>query len=597
MTTRFPKNIIWNQNNLSDSFSDLWSSFNLNLTRKLGKLAVSGRLLLNISTTDDAQLGAPPCAFKTFITTDTYIWAAANSHMWHSTASGSAGGPNDPFVQDATSGTPTNLSSNVSDIVAFASALVVTEASDEIYLLAAAGTWSNLSNVLTNSSGLHAMTAFRAQNKCYIVDDNAKGITSLDDNLSTVVKSNSGSQYSLDLVEGSGVNVGSEISCIASNSTRIWIGTINKSGGECKIYAWDGSQASGPNEFYIIKASGVLAITILDDVPVIFDTRGRLSQLNGGTFVEMARLPVQGEMLKLPISTATNRAVHYNGMALIDGRINILINTQLWDTNSTNKENMPSGVWEYTRETGLYHKASVGHTKSGGTIVDYGQQKLSLVGALAEAEVLSTDITQGSVNGRYLLGCRYFTTASATLDGIFYDDTNDTLQKAGSFVTSKIFSPNIQDTWQKLTARFRRFLSSNDKIVVKYRTEEDEPTEGAITWASTTTFTSAVTGYAVGDEVEIIRGVGSGRCAHITDITGTTYTLDETITGATTQTATARFQKWKKIASYNAQTDEWWPFPLSVSSVWIQFKVWILWTGKNEIHDLTLSNKASQKIE
>ena len=601
---KLPQQGIWRQVNLSDKFGDLWSSFNLNLTKKLGTLSISPRLLLNISTTDDAQLGAPPCAFKVFVTTDTFIWAAANAHMWHSTATGSAGGPSDTFVQDATSGTPTTLNSSQTDLEVFNSALYVSAASTNVYKLAAAGTWSTISNGVANSAGNHAMTFFRAQNKLYIIDDNAAGITSINTS-DAIVLSTSDLQYSLnDLVEGAGVNVGSHLSCIDSNSTRIWIGTISQSDNYCRVYAWDGSQASGPNEAYFVDASGILAIEIVDDVPVIFDTKGRLLQLNGGTFVELDRLPLENQSLKLPVSSATGRPVHYNGMRVIDGKINIFINTYLWDTNSTNNERTPSGIWEYTKETGLYHKASVGLSKSGGTITDYGQQKLSLVGAIAEVEVISTDITQGSVNGKFLLGCTYYTDATTTLSGIFYDDTNDTLQKYGYFVTRKIFSDNITDSWQKVYLRIKKLLDSGDLISVKYRTSEDASQEGTITWLDDHSFvvSSTITIDDAGDEVEILQGTGSGKTGHITSHTVAdagnhlVSMQDDTFTGVTTGTAKARFQTWKRAgALFNNQNDEIPSFPLEGKTSWIQLKVCLQNKGKDELNDVILINSVGQK--
>lgn len=592
------------QLNRGDKLGDLWSSFNLNLSRKLGSVLVSGRMLLNINTDDDAQMSAPPAAFRAFITTTADVWAIAGSHMW----STSNGGPDDTFAQDATGSTPTNLSSDNSDMTVMASSIVVT-GSNDIYLLSSSKVWSSLANVLANSSGNHAITYFRGTNKAYIIDDNAAGITSLDDDLSTVVLSTSGSPYSLnDIVEGAGANVGSQLSCIASNSSRVGVGTINVSGSTCKFYTWNGTQASGANESYHLDANGILAVIVVDDVFTIFDTKGRLMQLNGGTFVELARLPLENLSLKISTGVATTRPVHYNGMALIDGNIEILVNAQLLNSGSTVKENCPSGVWCYDRVTrSFYHKRSIGLTKSGGTITDYGASKLSLVGALAEVEVLHADA--GTPNGKVLAGCDYYTTATVTKSGIFYADENDTLQKAGVLVTSKIFSQNITDTWKKVYARFRRFLNSTDKIVIKARVEEDEPTEATITYTSTTTFTvptaSFTTAPAVGDEVEIIQGVGSGRTAHITVVTTSApnyaITVDETITGATTQTAKARFQTWVKLGSYNAQTDEFVKYPIQSNqigaSVWVQIKIWFLFTGKNELHDIIVSNSGNELIE
>lgn len=609
---KLPKTGIWKQNNRSDRFDDLEASFNLDLSTNYGATRISPRMLLNINTDDDAQLSAPPCAFKAFTCSGSddvgastmYLWAIAKNHMWNS-----RGGPNTTFKQDATLNTPTSLNSDQSDLSVAYTKMYVTQASRDVKYIDSSGVWGTIVNGLADSSGLHQMTFFRALKKTYIVDDNGAGISSIENTTPTNVAAST--QYTLnDLVEGSGVALGSQISCIASNTSRIGIGTINSSGSTCKFYTWDGSLGGGgtygPNEEYNLDASGVLSVIVVDDTFVIFDTKGRLMQLNGGTFVELDRLPINGQ-LKLPL-TPTSRPVHYNGMSLVDGNIEILINTQLWDTNSTIKTGCPSGIWCYDRESRtFYHKRSMGLTKSGGTITDYGASKLSLVGALASVEIINATPTQGSINGTILAGCDYYTTATVTKSGIFYDDTNDTLQKTGILITSKIFSDNVSDTWQKAYLRFRKFLSSTDKIIVKYRTNEDEATEATITYTSTTTLTvptaSFTTAPLVGYEIEIIQGVGAGRTAHITAITtnGSNYeiTIDETITGATTQTAKAKFQDWTKIDTFNSQTEDVFKLPVDKgnTSIFVQFKVWFLWTGKNQLYDLIVSSKVNEAIE
>src|SRR3990167_10457906 len=96
----------------------------------------------------------------------------------------------------------------------------------------------------------------------------------------------------------------------------------------------------------------------------------------------------------------------------------------------------------------LYHKSSPGLTKSGGTINDYGAVKLDpdSVGAIAEIDMKNANITIGSLNGTYVVGCRYYTDATTLTTGLFYDDSADSLQKAGYFVTPKIFSQDRKST-------------------------------------------------------------------------------------------------------------------------------------------------------
>lgn len=606
---RLPQNFIWNQGNRGDRLGDLYNSYNLDLTGELGSLRISPRLLLNVSSTDDANLGIP-CAAKNFVANGFIYWAICGAYIYNSIA-----GLNTTFVKDTTSGTPTTCDPNLSDMKLLPDLgyLLVSGASTTVKFLKKDGTWNSCSSTLVDNAGLKAMSYFRGLNKVYIVDESSRSISSIS-NASTpaITAAAASTQYTLyHLVDGT-VN---RISWIRSTNFGVWIGTINFSGEPAKIYFWDGNTGANglyvPNNVYTIQASGSLSCVIENDVPVVLDTKGRLLKLNGGTFEELDRLPFED---RTPTTTyvaynATQQLIHYNGMEIIDGKINLLIRGYLYENGNPNKENLASGIWEYTTKTGLYHKNSIGRTKAADTIVDYGQQKILAVGCL---ESLDTPISV-TYNGTYLAGIRYFINAtsdgSTYYDGLFYNDKADTLQKAGSFTTIKLYSPNITDIWQKIYAIFgRRFLNATDKIVIKARNIENESTEATITYVNTTSFTVAASNFTiapvVGDEVEILQGVGAGRCTHITAVSGTTtltITVDETITGVTTQTAIARFQTWKKLGSYNAQTDDFSKLPIQSdqlgASTWIQFKVWILWTGKNKLSSLIISSKVNEAIE
>lgn len=605
MTIRFPQQNSWKQANIGDRFGDIWSSYNLDLSSRYGNLRVHPRMLLNVATADLANLTAPACAIRAWGTDD--IWVIAKQRMWVI----SNGGPNTAFAQDAASGTPTTLSSDNADMEVMNTALYVSgSASTNVYKLTGAGIWSAIASAKLNSTSTGApevLCYFRALNKLYILDDAGAGIGSIS-SADAVVLASSGSPYSLnDIVGGITNQTGEYLNCMVSNSRRLWIGTINQTDGQCHILAWDGAQAGGVNESYIIDAQGILGMIVIDDVPWAFDTHGRLLSFNGATFTEVAHLPFEIDMPPLANLTATKRLMHYNGITTVGGKINLLLNTTLYNANANVRENIPSGVWEYSKEAGLYHKSSVGHTKAAGAIVDYGQEKLSSVGAIAE---IGTDYYGGlaasGINGTFMCSADYYTTATVTTTGIFYDDSNDTLQKAGYFVIPKVLSSQVRDMVKEAVLRFRKHRSANDKIVVKYRTTEDDPVEATITYTSTTTFTVPTSPFttapAAGDEIEILQGVGAGRTAHIsgTPTSGGgnyTITVDETITGATTQTAKARFQTWKKLGSYNAQTDDIFEVPISDNSVWCQIKVWLLWTGVNEIYDLTVGSSANQPIK
>lgn len=115
------------------------------------------------------------------------------------------------------------------------------------------------------------------------------------------------------------------------------------------------------------------------------------------------------------------------------------------------------------------------------------------------------------------------------------------LPNRGYFITPRLNSINIQETYPMMYLKFRP-LGADDSILIKYRvvdkdsinvqTREAQNSRGG-TWTSTTTFTSILdlSTVEVGDEVEIVGGVGAGLLAHVSTITenaGTyTVTLDE----------------------------------------------------------------------
>jgi len=101
--------------------------------------------------------------------------------------------------------------------------------------------------------------------------------------------------------------------------------------------------------------------------------------------------------------------------------------------------------------------------------------------------------------------------------------------------------------------------------------------------------------FAVGDEVEVTRGTGGGQIEHITAISYSnptyTVTLENAVTGAT-GTASARFQKWKKIGTASNQTIDFSGFPIEKPSNWIQLKVVMYFTGKDELNEVELKSDA-----
>lgn len=583
----------WTQPNTSDSLPNIWASKGIDLTENEGKVRLGKKLIINTRTSDDANLSSYPVGFKTIGGKKITAAGTGSGTAFYTSTSYPSGAT---FTSISASNSPQLVDSTLSDIEISNGYLYVTQASNSVAWTADGSTWSSQFTVGGSDSGsTHMLTSYGG--RTYMTKLQSSILSW--DSSNTVATTG---QYTIQL----GNSDSNVITFIRSASSRIWIGTVNTLGGKGYVYEWDGS-SSQTTKSYRLEAQGALACIIKDDVPYIVDSNGVLIYWNGGTFKELARFNRRtNKLLYNAASKTNNRFIHPNGMSIVKGKINININGTNYDGNSSSEETIPSGVWEYDTTHGLYHKYSYSLTKSSEDATDLGQYKVSGVGALSDLNIPYNDSTR---NGTFLCGATYYTNASSTSSGIFYDDSNDTKQKGGYIDTFKVYSPNVTETWQSLYYRYRKLLSSGDKIVVKYRTEEVEPTTISITWStvgsSTTTFTTSdanIANYAVGDEVEGLQGTGSGMCSHIVSISapsGGTYTVvvDEVYTGAT-GTAKIRLQKWIKLGS-NIYGDKNPYFnnlqlPTTSTSSWVQFKVFMMMTGRGELEDINLQTKESQ---
>jgi hypothetical protein len=599
------------QSNTSDVLGTMQNSFNIDLQENVGKMRVGKRMLIGSTISDVASMYCPVAfayAYKTG--SDSSIFSLTGNNGGTGRVSYQAGIHNNA-TQDATSNSPADIDNRYSDMMVASNGYLYATSGDTLYEMDGNGNWSATTRSLSGSTSTHMLTSYAG--RLYITDL-YNSITSCDissgamGTLSTV-----GNSYHVRLGLDSEASV---ITFIRSSASRIWIGTINRRGGKGYIHEWDG-QSTAVTRSYRLESSGALSCVIKDEIPYVVDTNGDLLAFNGGTFQKLTGFYRKNRKTKLinPLSSYNNRFIHPNGISVIDGKVNILINNLNNDYTGTIEETIHSGIYEYTPENGLVHKHSFGLTNSAGTISDYGQIRVKQVGALSE--IIIRDSATSTTNGSFLAGVRLYTDATTEAGYIFYDDTNDTLQKYGYFITPQIESSQLTDTWQKIFVKNKKLINSSDRIYIKSRTEEDTGVEATITFTSTTTFTvlnSAVdiSQYwtaGTGGEVEITQGIGGGKCSHITNavnVAGTwTVTVDETYTGATTQTAKARFMKWNKLKtinnaeSINTQVQQFTEFPIpeyDQNDTFIQFKICFLFSGKNEMHSLNIISKTNQPL-
>jgi hypothetical protein len=594
------------QTNRSDTLGNLWATFNCDLWTNLGKLRTT-RLLKTVDGSTLTAMTDVPCAFKYYIenASNFTIFMLASPYVFAATKNHTAPVQ---FTSSYYSGSPSDISSVYSDMEYMVDsnnhgALYITGSGTTVHKFIAGSGWTNIS--AGTSSYKHIVCVYGLINsgtqKLYMTDQG--GVISIDSN-GTV--NTLGNPYTL-IFNNSGLQT--QAYFMKAGSDRIWLGIGSSSAGsglitKGQIYEWDGI-SNAPSVTHVIDAGAPISCVIKDDIPYVMDSNGRLLWWNGGTFKELARLPLDDKSLAGMFDIVP--FVHYNGMSVVNGKINILVNGE--GQNGLNFERCPSGIWEYDEKMGLYHKFSISNAlvANGNTPNDWGHSKIASMGALTE---IKPEDSSTSATGQFMVGASVYTAATGTVSypAVFINDTYTSVsaytatQRSGYFVTSKLESMEIQDVWQKIYIKYKPLQSSSSRIIAKYRTTQVAPLDNVVvTWTSTTTFTcstATISGYTTGDEVEILGGAGAGLCAHIVtaiDNSGTTtVTIDESQNN-TSGSGFARFQHWIKMgADISDQTSTWKNLSVAKAATWVQFKIYMLATREDEFEQL-LSVSESHK--
>lgn len=560
------KNNDFIQTNTGDGKGTIWASKNTDPELNKGKINVSKVLGFRANTDENANLGAPASGFafsSTAHSSTKRYYAVADDRVWYSVSNNPDSG-----WEEITS-TPTDCDLD-SDIIDFNSKIYVATNNYLKKWTSGAG-WGNINAI---SAAPHSMTVYA--NRLYVSDgDNIESMNTAE----TYVTSGS---YTIDLASTTGTS--QLITKIASVSDGIWIATLftNLSSGE--MIFWDGVTENVASARYKIPR-GALAMTIKDDRPYIIDSSGKTRVFDGTTFVEIGRLPLSDEELFGFNDTSNERWVHPNGMIVVGDEIYILVNNTRNESSYDVIERMPAGIWAWNKDLGLYHKYSFSQIDlSGPTVTDYGAFNLAQTGALFRADTTGGNAVDRIHQSEVLAGIKYYSDATTTKAAIGITDVANTIKKAGYFVTAQIGAEEVGEQWQKIVALYDRFKNSTDKIIIKYRTSEDSPIYATGTWSADDILRSSndLSSVENGDEIEVLQGVGAGLCTHIKSITNTyRIVIDETITGMS-GTCKFRVQKWSKIgdiADMNG-TFESMKFEANASA-WIQFKVFIIGTGRS----------------
>lgn len=586
MIVDIPRQIPWKQKNVGDIIGSIWSTRNVNFKKEVGFVEPSHKLIvttLSGVTDNPTDLAVAFCKEQGTIggLARTRWWALAGTSVYQtSTESGD-------FDEDDSASLPTITDGkSEGDLKAFNGRVYAAFGTELERRLGSA--WTNISSALPADKKILEKYADRL----YIASDTT--IASMD--TSEVVSTTGANTLDIDTA----TNENLTISCMRKVSNGLWIGTYNNQGGRAKVMFWDGVTQNTVEVLKEVESGMVMAMTIKDDVPYILDNRGVLSRWNGYYFEEVDRLDLDYKQLyRFDTFSSSDRWIHFNGMQTIDDEILMAINTRMEDTDDTQIPRTPSGIYAWNKDIGIYHKHSFTSQQDDTTVTDMGQVEVVEVGAIysmVDDEENQSNIDQSDFFVAFAYKSDNSTTkyAIAKQDKRGLDLNSASRTTVGIITFTKWFAEEVEEKWKDLFAFIRPFENSTDKIVLKCREKEYTPLETNITWVDTTSFTSTDAGWATVKtnfdagkdyEFEGLQGDGAGFLAHITDISesGGTYTvtLDETITGATTNTAKARIDRWDKVADFTDQdeVDTYIKFNPDRASTWIQYKLYMI--GEN----------------
>jgi len=360
-------------------------------------------------------------------------------------------------------------------------------------------------------------------------------------------------------------NVGYYVSWIKATKNNIYIGLANKKGNGFGSQIAEYDYYNDRLRIIEYKEVGTIGFIYNNEIFVI-DGRGYIKQFMGNYFKTIKRFPISfvyGSYMTLP---------HRNGIAVIEDLIKFNIPSNQFYNGQY------SGIWTFEPETQkLYHETSFTYVKSSAN--GSGESSTTNdVGALYPI---------GQSTGFYFAGANVNTSFDSSIGGIFAIPLN--IGSAGgsnrcNFTTQKIPAGTRSANFTKLIIKYDPSLNTGSQtgtIIAKYRIKNptfNSQTTDKGTWLTSTTFTalSLVSGVAVGDEITILKGHGSGHIAHITNINGTTITIDEAFSGFTaTNTFIYGVNNWKKIeptGTDNSLHSIVYPIPAGEAE-WIQFKI------------------------
>lgn len=318
-----------------DGFADVISSRALDFS-KMGDMALSAPPIALYTTNDDAD----------FLNTQAIV---ADENLYYIITTGNVFllAPGTGAITEATTTGMPNLTV-ATDGVPFAGEILIS-ADNTVYSFNAT-TWTSRITSLTPSIP-HPLCVFENRNTLCVGDGNVVRQYSTGYSEDTTNKLTIPSQYT--------------ITWMRWKQNVLFIGTRNITGGQAKIFIWNGSGSSAQQGYGIACDWAYSAADYLSSIAVL-TSAGQILRFNGGGFDEITHFPVY----ETPYSWSTNAAISSTngkcpnrGMVAQGDRLYMMIDGSI----QTGTEgypghylhNQPSGLWMYDPDVGLSHRSGV----------------------------------------------------------------------------------------------------------------------------------------------------------------------------------------------------------------------------------------------
>ncbi len=559
---RIPDNKIWKGTYTGNYFGNLWQTWNIDLEQQPGRIMLSDKMRIF-----KAALGVVAKFIRTDATATDQWWGIVHdTDIIHNTSSvitsatwvtdataGTFNDPRDMIIHEFANGEQRLLCTRATNIAILNSAGVANAWDDDWWTAVAGG------SALT-SLAFHPMAKL---GRLVAVGDKVTGVPVIH----TIDQNDVIAQSRVTLPTGYTVRLA------LASSSRFWFGLQSDTDGSAKIIEWDGFSLTYNNEYDLVGSSPLTGF-LVNNIPYFITEKGFIFRYNGAAFAKVQDFNLQEQRMILTTTITNEDTIKPHG-AYVDGDIVYLnvgipmINAQASATTlNGGVRRARSGIWIFnTKTNNLYHHMGFGEHTTAGTDLSYGCAHVDEPGT----------VIKSTTGGDYILiaSASVFnggaTWIAGATNGIYRmirsnDQASNAGRNRGYFITPYIPIADIEATWEALWVKFKRFVNSNNRIVVKWRTADplfnasaqDPDTNNLIlmnaqgTWVNTTSFTAIVpTGVAVGDEVEVLSGDNAGCSFAISTLSATpdsvtsiTVTIAEAAPTASTDKFLCRFDNW-----------------------------------------------------